>query len=148
MIEQVGKWFDDVGQQYVEEADFGGGNKTFLTIFDTGEKKVPASVYVAGVAGLNILTVDTQELLPDVDWDEISVHARSKALEWMGKDNGRNSLGNWGICPFGRVRFQIEIPLLRKEDVVGYMDVLKRILSELGVEVGTVMKILEGFEEE
>ena len=143
MILDVSGWLRKKGYQFELDGDpRGGDSRSVRIVFSYENFEIPATLYIANVAGFDVLTLDTEDLLPDVSWENVAVELREKVYEWMLQDNDRNSLGNWGISPLGGIRFQVEVPTSAKIDVDHYMTTLDQVLSALPNEIRALRRAL------
>jgi hypothetical protein len=143
MINAVASWFRKSNQNFVEDADYRDGvNKTLLSVFEFEHGKIPVSLYINDVFGMHIFTADTRDLFPDICWADLPIDTRFEVCEWMLKDNDLNSLGNWGICPLGTIRFQVETSISQPEEVELLMETLKKLLAQLVSETKKLQAIM------
>ena len=143
MILDITGWLRKKGYPFELDGNpHGGDSRLVRIVFSYDNFEIRATLYIANVAGFDVLTLDSEDLLPEVNWKEVAVDTREKIYEWMLQDNDRNSLGNWGISPLGGIRFQVEAPASDSIDVDHYMTTVDQVVSALPNEIRALRRAL------
>jgi hypothetical protein len=143
VILDIKAWLQKTGYQFEMDGDpHSGDSRSIRIVFSYHKFEIPALLYIANVAGFDVLTLDTEDLLPEVSCQNVAVDMREKIYEWMLQDNDRNSLGNWGISPLGGIRFQVEVPISANIDVDHYMTTLDQVVSAVPNEIRALRRTL------